>query len=84
MPARGLAPAGRYPLPGSKYPHWTKSFSSPKERDVNFYLEIKSGGAWGVEHAVVATLRDPNAFARVVILSFDPPRLIPCTGSTRR
>lgn len=43
-----------------------------KEHDVIFYLEIKSGSAWGIEHAVVATLRDHNASARVVILSFDP------------
>ena len=40
-----------------------------------FYLEIKSGPAWGVEHAVVAALRDRNASARVVILSFDPSAL---------
>jgi glycerophosphoryl diester phosphodiesterase len=43
-----------------------------KEHDVIFYLEIKSGSAWGIEHAVVAALRDQNASARVVILSFDP------------
>jgi len=46
-----------------------------KEQDVIFYLEIKSGPAWGVEHAVVAALRDRNASARVVILSFDPSAL---------
>jgi glycerophosphoryl diester phosphodiesterase len=46
-----------------------------KEHDVIFYLEIKSGPAWGVEHAVVAALRDRNATARVVILSFDPAAL---------
>jgi glycerophosphoryl diester phosphodiesterase len=46
-----------------------------KEQDVIFYLEIKSGPAWGVEHAVVASLRDRNASARVVILSFDPSAL---------
>jgi glycerophosphoryl diester phosphodiesterase len=46
-----------------------------KERDVVFYLEIKSGPAWGVEHAVVAALRDRNAAAGVVILSFDPASL---------
>lgn len=43
-----------------------------QEHDVIFYLEIKSGSAWGIEHAVVAALRDQKASARVVILSFDP------------
>jgi len=46
-----------------------------KQNDVIFYLEIKSGQTWGIEHVVVATLRDYNASARVVILSFDPATL---------
>ncbi len=45
------------------------------EHDVIFFLEIKSGAAWGIEHAVVAALRDRKASARVVILSFDPSAL---------
>jgi glycerophosphoryl diester phosphodiesterase len=43
-----------------------------KERDVVFYLEIKSDAAWGAEHVVVAALRDSGEAARVIILSFDP------------
>ncbi|HWF14383.1 MAG TPA: glycerophosphodiester phosphodiesterase family protein [Candidatus Acidoferrales bacterium] len=46
-----------------------------EKNDVIFYLEIKSGQAWGIEHVVVATLRDRNASARVVIISFDPTTL---------
>ncbi len=46
-----------------------------QEHDIIFYLEIKSGPAWGIEHAVVAALRDQNASARIVILSFDPSAL---------
>jgi glycerophosphoryl diester phosphodiesterase len=46
-----------------------------KEQDVIFYLEIKTGSGWGVEHAVVAALRDFEEAARVVILSFDPATL---------
>jgi glycerophosphoryl diester phosphodiesterase len=46
-----------------------------KERDVIFYLEIKSDASWGVEHAVVAALRDTGEAARVVILSFEPAML---------
>jgi glycerophosphoryl diester phosphodiesterase len=46
-----------------------------QEHDLIFYLEIKSGPAWGVEHAVAAALRTKNASARVVILSFEPAAL---------
>jgi glycerophosphoryl diester phosphodiesterase len=46
-----------------------------KERDIIFYLEIKSDAAWGMEHAVVAALRDTEEAARVVILSFEPAML---------
>jgi glycerophosphoryl diester phosphodiesterase len=40
--------------------------------DVVFYLEIKPGGAWGVEHALVGALQDAGEAARAVILSFEP------------
>jgi glycerophosphoryl diester phosphodiesterase len=39
---------------------------------VVFYLEIKPGGAWGVEHALVGALQDAGEAARAVILSFEP------------
>ena len=47
-----------------------------KEKDVIFYLEIKSDSAWGVEHAVVAALCDTGEAARVLILSFDSATLL--------
>ncbi len=47
-----------------------------RERDIIFYLEIKSDATWGVEHAVVAALRDTGEAARVIILSFDPATLL--------
>jgi glycerophosphoryl diester phosphodiesterase len=56
---------------GEHVPTLDEILSFSQEHDVNFYLEIKSGAAWGVEHAVVAAVRDANASARVVILSFD-------------
>jgi glycerophosphoryl diester phosphodiesterase len=67
QPAHGFA--------GERVPTLEEILKFASERDVMFYLEIKSGPAWGVEHAVVATLRDHNASARVVILSFDPAAL---------
>jgi glycerophosphoryl diester phosphodiesterase len=60
---------------GERVPTLTEILDFAKEHDVIFYLEIKFGPAWGVEHAVVAALRDQNASARVVILSFDPSAL---------
>jgi glycerophosphoryl diester phosphodiesterase len=60
---------------GERVPSLKEILDFAKEHDVIFYLEIKSGPAWGIEHAVVAALRDQNASARVVILSFDPATL---------
>jgi glycerophosphoryl diester phosphodiesterase len=65
---------------GEHVPTLEEILDFAKEHDVIFYLEIKSGPAWGVEHAMVAALRDHNASARVVILSFDPSSL----GSVHR
>lgn len=60
---------------GERVPILAEILSFSREHDVNFYLEIKSGSAWGVEHAVVGAVRDSGASARVVILSFDPSTL---------
>jgi len=37
-----------------------------------FYLEIKSGGSRGGEHALVGALRESGEIPRVVVISFDP------------
>lgn len=60
---------------GERVPRLREILDFAVEHDIIFYLEIKSGPAWGIEHAVVAALRDRNASARVVILSFDPASL---------
>lgn len=60
---------------GERVPTLEEILDFAKQHDVIFYLEIKSGLAWGVEHAVVAALRDHGASPRVVILSFDPASL---------
>ena len=60
---------------GERVPTLDEILTFAKEHDVVFYLEIKSGPAWGVEHAVAEALRTHNASARVVILSFDPSAL---------
>ena len=60
---------------GERVPVLGEIIDFAKEQDIIFYLEIKSGPAWGIEHAVVAALRDRNATAGVVIVSFDPASL---------
>jgi glycerophosphoryl diester phosphodiesterase len=60
---------------GERVPTLSEILQFAKERDIIFYLEIKSDAAWGVEHAVVAALRDTGEAARVVILSFDAATL---------
>jgi glycerophosphoryl diester phosphodiesterase len=57
---------------GERIPTLDEILAFSREHDVNFYLEIKSGAGWGAEHVVVGAVRDANASARVVILSFDP------------
>jgi glycerophosphoryl diester phosphodiesterase len=60
---------------GEKVPVLEEILDFAKQNDVIFYLEIKSGQTWGIEHVVVATLRDRNASPRVMIISFDPAAL---------
>lgn len=60
---------------GERVPTLEEILTFARDRDVCFFLEIKSDAGWGVEHAVVATLRDFAEAARVVILSFDPSTL---------
>lgn len=68
-------PGGPRSFAGERIPTLNEIFQFAQERDVNFYLEIKSGANWGVEHAVVAAVRELDAIARVVILSFDASAL---------
>jgi glycerophosphoryl diester phosphodiesterase len=67
-----FANAGSTSFSGERVPTLDEILHFALERDVIFFLEIKSGGTWGIEHAVVGTLRDLNASAHSVILSFDP------------
>jgi glycerophosphoryl diester phosphodiesterase len=64
------------PFAGERIPTLDEIVRFAKETDVIFYLEIKSDSTWGVEHAVVAALRDTGEAARALILSFDPATLI--------
>ncbi len=60
---------------GERIPTLEEILSFARETDVVFYLEIKPGGAWGIEHALVGALRDAQEAARAVLLSFDASTL---------
>jgi glycerophosphoryl diester phosphodiesterase len=42
-----------------------------KKNDVVFYLELKPGGSWGGEHALIGALRESGEIPRAVVISFD-------------
>jgi glycerophosphoryl diester phosphodiesterase len=46
-----------------------------KKHDVVFYLELKPGGSWGGEHALVGALRESGEIPRTVVISFNAPIL---------
>jgi glycerophosphoryl diester phosphodiesterase len=57
---------------GERIPTLDEILEFSAKNDVVFYLEIKSTGAWGGEHALIGSLRKFNEFQRVVVISFDP------------
>ena len=57
---------------GERIPTLEEILEFSKKNDVVFYLEIKPGGSWGGEHALVGALRESGEIPRVVVISFDP------------
>jgi len=60
---------------GERIPTLEEILRFARETDIVFYLEIKPGGAWGLEHALVGALRDAQEAARAVVLSFETAML---------
>src|SRR5438876_409391 len=56
---------------GERIPTLEDILEFSKKNDVVFYLEIKPGGAWGGEHALIGALRDSGEIPRAVVISFD-------------
>src|SRR3989441_12868018 len=67
MPDRGSGASS----PENTSPLWKRFWSSPKKNDVVFYLEIKPGGSWGGEHALIGALRDSGEIPRAGGVFFD-------------
>lgn len=57
---------------GERIPTLEEIFEFSKKNDVVFYLEIKPGGSWGGEHALIGALRESEEIPRTVVISFDP------------
>jgi glycerophosphoryl diester phosphodiesterase len=57
---------------GEKIPTLKDVIEFSREFDTAFFLEVKQDAAWGIEHGLVAALRESREADRVVVLSFSP------------
>ncbi len=57
---------------GERIPTLEEILQFSKKNDVVFYLELKPGGSWGGEHALIGALRESGEIARAVAICFDP------------
>jgi glycerophosphoryl diester phosphodiesterase len=56
---------------GERIPTLDEVLDFAKKYDVIFYLEMKPGGSWGGEHALIGSLRSSGEIARTIVISFD-------------
>jgi glycerophosphoryl diester phosphodiesterase len=56
---------------GERVPTLEEILEFSKKHDVVFYLELKPGGSWGGEHALIGALRESGEIPRSVVISFD-------------
>lgn len=57
---------------GERIPTLEEILVFAREKDIVLFLEVKPEAAWGIEHGLVAALRDAQEAARAVVLSFSP------------
>ncbi|HVS75056.1 MAG TPA: glycerophosphodiester phosphodiesterase family protein [Candidatus Acidoferrales bacterium] len=57
---------------GERIPTLSDILEFARKHDVVFYLELKRGGTWGAEHALIGALRQAGEIQRTVVMSFDP------------
>lgn len=60
---------------GERIPTIEEILAFGRNHDVVFYLELKYEAAWGMHHALVGALRNPEDAARTIVISFDPGTL---------
>jgi glycerophosphoryl diester phosphodiesterase len=56
---------------GERVPTLEEILEFSKKHDIVFYLELKPGGSWGGEHALIGALRESGEIPRSVVISFD-------------
>ena len=56
---------------GERLPTLPEILDFAKKHDVVFYLELKSDGFWGGDHALISALRDSGEIPRVIVVAFD-------------
>jgi glycerophosphoryl diester phosphodiesterase len=56
---------------GERIPTLDEVLDFAKKYDVIFYLEMKPGGSFGGEHALIGALRGSGQIARTIVISFD-------------
>ena len=56
---------------GERIPTLDEVLDFAKKYDVIFYLEMKPGGSFGSEHALIGGLRTSGEIARTIVISFD-------------
>jgi glycerophosphoryl diester phosphodiesterase len=56
---------------GERIPTLEELLAFSKKNDVVSYLELKPGGSWGGEHALIGALRESGEIPRSVVISFD-------------
>lgn len=60
---------------GERIPTIEEILAFARNHDIVVYLELKYEAAWGMHHALVGALRNPEDAARTVVISFDPGTL---------
>jgi glycerophosphoryl diester phosphodiesterase len=56
---------------GERIPTIEEILAFARNHDIVVYLELKYEAAWGMHHALVGALRNPEDAARTVVISFD-------------
>ena len=56
---------------GERLPTLPEILDFAKKHDVVFYLELKSDGFWGGDHALISALRDSGEIPRIIVMAFD-------------
>ena len=62
---------------GERIPTLEEILEFSRKHDIVFYLELKGGAAWGMDHAFVRALQTAENVARTIVISFDPSVIAP-------